>query len=155
MFRNFRAVFFGTLGVASLLPLLGCGGGGNKSAPSLVYRLAEADSRALPATIFDGMVPEEERPVRYLIETTEGTLELLPDQRYRHEVLCRRYREGRPDGRYRHYDYGRYSTDGDRMSFVSEFVQNRAFQATHSGTSIVGEQDILGEGIRNRFTFRR
>jgi hypothetical protein len=124
--------------------------------PVGVFDLKEAEGKALPATVFEGIFLDENDNFYTLSYVAKsGYLSIDADGNYEHRVFHDVRVDGKltTDGRW--VDRGRCTTVGSDVSCVSSYNENVAFSATFSGNSLQLSQDLTGEGFPARYRYDR
>ena len=143
--------------IAVLLTLItaGCGGGHSSNpGPTVEYHLLTADTRALPAPIFDDTVIDDPS-FHLLIVTEQGTIRLKPNGFYEHRIQSQVWIDGVRNLKNKYVDHGLYRVKGQRIEFESDLIEYRAYSGTLVNGVINLQNDIIGEGKINAFVYQK
>jgi len=120
------------------------------------FSLVSVSGRALPATVFDGIVLGDDDSFFQLeITATGGYLEIGPDGHYEHRV----FQEVRIDGQSTTdgdwVDRGKCAMAGGRTTCISSHLSNITFVPVSAGGALELTQDLAGEGYPVTYRYAR
>lgn len=146
--RGARAVL-----VAALLS--GCGEGTGTSPGGPTPGVPGTYLLQAPLPVFDDLVPDPEGDFHLRVVATGGSLVLMTDSRYQHEVHLEAYVDGQLSGRQGWVDRGDWRAAGDTLHFESGFIGNLVFRGVREDHAVKLVQDLVGEGITAEYPFHR
>lgn len=120
------------------------------------YALTMASYKAVPSSVFDGIVlGDADSFFRLEVVATSGYLEMASDGRYEQRVYHTVRINGQLAPASNHVDRGKCTLGPHRMSCTSIYLASTGFEALLVGPSLDVTQDLAGEGYPVTYRYSR